>query len=220
MSDMTGTKAVFMEQRCRDRGQAFIRFDYSGHGQSEGAFRDGTIGQWAEDAMAVLQQLTDGPQIIIGSSMGGWIALLLAKRAAQRVHGLIGIAAAPDFTEDLMWPAFTEEQRLLLTEWGYVEKPTEYGDDPYVITKSLIEDGRRNLVLRDTIQGTGPVRLLQGMEDEDVPWETAIKLTKALATDDCRVSLIKDGDHRLARAEDLEILDRAVQELNAFERRS
>jgi pimeloyl-ACP methyl ester carboxylesterase len=161
-SDMTGTKAVFLESWCQERGRAFLRFDYTGHGQSSGDFLDGCIGDWARDAHDAVTALTEGPQIIVGSSMGGWIALLLARRAPERVAALVGIAAAPDFTEDGMWAEFTEAQRAAIMAEGRLDLPSEYSDEPYVITRRLIEDGREQLVLRTPLLLPFPVRLLQG----------------------------------------------------------
>ena len=214
MSDMTGTKAMFLEHYCRERGQAFVRFDYSGHGGSEGSFREGTIGGWAEDATALLDHATEGPQIVIGSSMGGWIMSLLARSRPDRVAALIGIAAAPDFTEELMWPGFTPAQRHALETQGVLEQPSAYSAEPYVITRALIEDGRRQRVLPDGIDGQFPVRLLHGMRDPDVPWDLSIRLAAAIRSEDCRVILVKDGDHRLSRDQDLALLGETLAELS------
>lgn len=213
MSDMTGSKAQALEEHCRARGLGFVRFDYLGHGQSSGDFAEGTIGRWAEDAVAVLDELTEGPQILVGSSMGGWIMLLTALARPERIAGLIGIAAAPDFTEDLMWAGFTEEQRQQVLNKGRFEQPSEYGDDPYIITKALIEDGREHLLLRAPLPIRCPVRLLQGMRDDDVPWKTALRITEVLESEDVEVTLVKKGDHRLSEPEDLERLMRVLDDM-------
>jgi pimeloyl-ACP methyl ester carboxylesterase len=213
-SDMTGTKAAALAAWAEARGRAFLRFDYSGHGRSSGAFRDGTIGRWSEDALAVLDCLTAGPQILVGSSMGGWIMLLAALARPERVAGLVGIAAAPDFTEDLMWAAMPPATRAQLLAEGVVQEPSQYQDAPLEITRALIEDGRRRLVLRAPLDIRCPVRLLHGMADPDVPWETALRLSKQLGSDDVTVTLIKDGDHRLSRAQDLHRLFAAIEDLS------
>ncbi len=212
MSDMTGGKALALESWCRKTDRAFLRFDYTGHGASSGAFADGTIGAWAEDAVFALDKLTQGPQVLVGSSMGGWIMLLAALARPERVAGLLGIAAAPDFTEDLMDGELTQEQRETMEREGRVEIPTDY-DDPYVITKALIEDGRNNLLLRSPIALTCPVRLIQGMKDTDVPWKTALAIQDRLTGGDVEVTLVKDGDHRLSEPEDLARLTRTLEGL-------
>jgi pimeloyl-ACP methyl ester carboxylesterase len=216
MSDMTGAKAVTVETFCRAQGHAFLRLDYRGHGASSGNFEDGTIGLWAEDALAAFDRLTDGPQILIGSSMGGWIALLTALKRTERIAGLIGIAAAPDFTEELIWAQLTPTQREQLAAEGVLRKPSDYSDKPYAITLKLIQDGRKHQVLRTPIGLTCPVRLLHGMLDPDVPWQRSLRLADKLTSSDVRVSLIKDGDHRLSREQDLKLLCNTVQELLAL----
>jgi len=213
-SDMTGTKAAALAAWAETRGHAFLRFDYSGHGRSSGAFRDGTIGRWTADALAVLDALTKGPQILVGSSMGGWIMLLAALARAGRVAGLVGIAAAPDFTEDLMWEAMPPAMRARLLADGVVFEPSQYQDAPLAISRALIEDGRRHLLLRGPIDIRCPARLLHGMADPDVPWETSVRLAERLATADVTVTLIKDGDHRLSREEDLQRVFAAVDEIS------
>lgn len=213
-SDMTGTKATALEEFCAGRGQAFIRFDYTGHGQSSGDFRDGTIGRWMQDALAVIDSLTATPQILVGSSMGGWIALLCARARPTRIAALVGIAAAPDFTEDLMWERFDADDRANLLRDGVIEQTTQYGPTPYPITLKLIEDGRRHLLLRAPIAIEQPVRLLHGMADPDVPWRTALAITDRLTGTDVAVTLIKDGDHRLSRPQDLERILAAIAELS------
>jgi pimeloyl-ACP methyl ester carboxylesterase len=215
MSDMTGGKALALEAYCRARGQAFIRFDYAGHGQSSGRFEDGTIGDWAQDALAVLDGLTKGPQVIVGSSMGGWIALKLALARPDRVAALVGVAAAPDFTEDLMWHEFPPEAQMLLETEGVIYEPSEYSEKPYPITMRLIQEGRDHLLLRGDIPFERPVRLLHGMLDTDVPWKRSLLLAEKLQSRDVRVTLIKDGDHRLSREQDLALLTAAVDELLA-----
>lgn len=216
MSDMTGTKALALEDFARTSGQAFLRFDYQGHGASSGQFQAGTIGQWRDDAIAVIDALSDGPQILVGSSMGGWIMLLAALARPQRVAGLLGIAAAPDFTEDLMWPAFSEEIQQTLARDGVYFAPSEYGDAAYPITMNLIADGRTHLLLRSPLNIQAPVRLLQGMCDPDVPYQHADKIVDALATGDVELTLIKDGDHRLSRDRDLALLRRTLAGLVAM----
>ena len=218
MSDMTGTKAMALEAHCRAAGHAFVRFDYIGHGASTGSFADGTIGRWTEDALAVLEGLTEGPQVLVGSSMGGWIMLRAALARPGRVAGLVGIAAAPDFTESLMWDTWDETTRTLLMREGKIELPSAYDETPYVITRALIEDGRKHLLLRAPIPLRCPARLLHGMADADVPWQTAIWLAGRLETPDVTVTLIKDGDHRLAREGDLARLVNAVGELTCWAR--
>ena len=163
MSDMTGTKATALEAHCRGAGRAFVRFDYSGHGESGGAFRDGTIGAWRDDALAVLDGVARGPQVLVGSSMGGWVMLLVALARPERVAGLVGIAAAPDFTEDLIWSTLDDETRQRLTETGAIELPCDYDDDPYPITMGLIEEARSHLLLHAPIPLDCPIHLLQGM---------------------------------------------------------
>lgn len=204
-SDMTGTKATALEAHCAARGLGFLRFDYQGHGLSSGDFRDGTIGRWATDAGAALDHLTEGRQILIGSSMGLWTTLLAARARPARVAGIIGIAGAPDFTERLMWDRWDDARRRQVMEEGAWERPSAYDIKPYPITRTLIEDGRRHLVL-DGIDLACPVRLLHGMADPDVPWQHSLLTMAALAGSDVRLTLIKDGDHRLSRDEDLALM--------------
>jgi pimeloyl-ACP methyl ester carboxylesterase len=212
-SDMTGTKAAFLEALARRRGQAFLRFDHFGHGQSSGRFEDGTISRWADDAIRVLDALTEGPQILIGSSMGGWLMLLAARARPARLHALIGIAPAPDFTSELMWPRFSDQQRAALLRDGIIHLPSEYGD-PAPITRGLIEDGNRNALLDAPIEVTCPVRLLHGMADPDVPYRHSFRLVEQLTGGDVHLTLIKDGDHRLSRDQDLALLARTVAALS------
>ena len=212
MSDMNGSKALALEQHCQERGLAFLRFDYMGHGNSSGNFADGTIGLWAQNALTAFDELTEGPQIIIGSSMGGWMMILTAVSRPERVAGLVGIAAAPDFTEDLLPKQLTEIQLSKIQEDGFVVIPSEY-EIPYTITKKLLDDGTQHLVLRNEIPLDCPVRLLHGLEDTSVPWETALKIQNMVRSKDVEVTLIKNGDHRLSREEDLEKLKKTVMEI-------
>jgi pimeloyl-ACP methyl ester carboxylesterase len=209
-SDMTGTKALALESYARQRGQAFLRFDYQGHGQSSGRFADGTIGLWHSDALAVIDAVTEGPQILVGSSMGGWMMLLTAARRPDRVAGLVGIAPAPDFTEDLMWPNFSDEVRESLLRDGIYQQPSGYGDEPYTITMKLIEDGRNHLMLRDPLRINAAVRLLHGMADPDVPYQVSLQIAEHVECPDLQVRLIKDGDHRLSTERDLNIMTSTI----------
>jgi pimeloyl-ACP methyl ester carboxylesterase len=213
-SDMTGTKGTALAAWAKERGQALLRFDYSGHGQSSGAFRDGTVGRWTADALAAIDRLTEGPQLLVGSSMGGWIMLLAALARRERVAGLVGIAAAPDFTEDLMWAKMSSETRVRLLADGVIHQPSQYQDAPLEISRALIEDGRRHLLLRAPIDMRCAVRLLHGMADPDVPWQTSARLAERLTGDDVTVTMIKDGAHRLSRQEDLQRIFAAVAELS------
>ncbi len=213
MSDMTGSKATAIESWAARRGQACLRFDYRGHGQSDGEFADGTIGAWFADTLAVFDALTAGPQIVVGSSMGGWMALLLARARPERVAALVGIAAAPDFTEDLMWDRLPPDLRAKLDTDGVIYQASEYGEEPYTITKKLIDDGRKHLLLRAPLAYAGKVRLLHGMQDKDVPWQWSPKIAGSLTGSDVRVTLVKDGDHRLSRDEDIALLTRTLDEL-------
>lgn len=214
VSDMEGTKAVHLEAWARARGQAFLRFDYSGHGASLGEFADGAIGDWAEDAMAALSALTEGPVVLVGSSMGGWIALLIARAMPGKVAGLVTVAAAPDFTEDLMWAGFSEVERdAILTEGG-IQIPSDYGA-PYLITRRLIEDGRANLVLRPPLSLPFPVRMLQGTADPEVPMVTALRLLDHATGPDLRLMLVKDADHRFSTPSCLGLIGAAVAEVIA-----
>jgi pimeloyl-ACP methyl ester carboxylesterase len=219
-SDMTGTKAEALALWARDAGRACVRFDYSGHGESSGHFTDGTIGRWLAEALAVFDACCRGPQILVGSSMGAWLALLMAlalrKRsagAAATVDGSVLIAPAVDFTEELMWKRFTPAIRREIEEKGMWARPSQYSPEPYLVTRQLIEEGRNHLILSGMIETGSPVRILQGVEDPDVPWRHAVELVSRLASDDVVLTLVKDGDHRLSRPEDIERLIRAVAEL-------
>ncbi|GAB4270803.1 MAG: alpha/beta hydrolase [Pararhodobacter sp.] len=212
-SDMTGTKAQFLEAWARERGRAFLRFDYSGHGQSSEDFLDGCIGDWTEDAIAAIDTLTEGPQVLVGSSMGGWISLLVCKARPERVAAFVGIAAAPDFTEDSMWDRFDDAQRAALARDGYVDLPSDYADEPYRITRRLIEDGRQRLVLRTPLPLPFPVRLLQGTADTDVPPEVALRLMAHADSPDLQLTLVKGADHRFSEPRELAILARTLDAL-------
>lgn len=212
-SDMLGTKAETLDAWARETGRAFLRFDYSGHGESDGAFEDGSIGEWAEDALAAFDALTEGPQILVGSSMGGWIAALLAKQRPERLAAIVFIAPAPDFTEALMWPAFTDAQRRTIMTDGRLEQPSDYADEPEVITRKLIEDGRNHLVMTGPVPVRVPVRILQGMKDDAVPWTHAVSFAEAIESEDVLVTLVKDGDHRLSEPADLERLIGVLERL-------
>jgi pimeloyl-ACP methyl ester carboxylesterase len=212
---MNGIKATALAGHCRTRDHAFLRFDYFGHGASSGDFRAGTIGRWLEDALAVIDHLTEGPLILVGSSMGGWIALLAALARPGRVKALIGIAPAPDFTEDLIWARLSEAQRLELHERGELAAPSVYEADPIPFTLRLVEEGRRHLLLRAPIRLSCPVRLLHGMEDPDVPYQTSLHLVERLTGTEAVVELIEDGDHRLSRPQDLTRLFAAVDAMAA-----
>lgn len=214
-SDMGGTKAVALERWAQDRGRAFIRFDYHAHGMSSGDWADGCIGRWRDDALAVLDQLTDGPQILVGSSMGGWIALLLALARPERVAGLMGIAPAPDFTERMIRSRLTDAQRLALETQGRFIAPSAYDPEGYPITQHLLEEARAHLLLSGPIPIRCPVRLLHGQRDPDIPWRTSLDLADALESPDVQVTLVKDGDHRLSRDADIALMLRLVEGLVA-----
>lgn len=211
-SDMTGTKAMFLEEWCWKQGRAFVRFDYSGHGVSGGDFEDGCIGDWTADAAAVLATI-DGKAVLVGSSMGGWIALILARAMPERIAGLVTVAGAPDFTEDLLWANWSEDQRREVTEKGVLLVPSEYGD-PYPYTRRLIEDGKRQLVLRDPLHLPFPVRLLQGTADADVPQDVALRLLDHATGDDIRLTLVKGADHRFSSPDCLELIAQAVEQVS------
>lgn len=214
MSDMEGTKAVFLQDWAAQQGRAFLRFDYSGHGQSSGAFADGCIGDWAADAMATISALTTGPQILVGSSMGGWISLLCCRAMPERIAGLVTIAAAPDFTEDSMWASFDADQRGALARDGQILLPSDYGD-PYTITQRLIDDGRDHLVLRAPLALPFPVRFLQGTADTDVDMSVALRLLDHATGDDIRLTLVKGADHRFSDPDCLRLIAEAISEVTA-----
>ena len=216
-SDMRGTKAEALDRWAEEKGRTCVRFDYSGHGESGGDFRTGTIGRWAEESLAVYLAHARGPQILVGSSMGGWIALLLARRLreipdAAPLAGMVLIAPAVDFTEELMWKRFTPDIKQELADKGVWQRPSAYSPEQYLVTRRLIEEGRDHLLLGSMIETGCPVRILQGVEDPDVPWQHAVELTSRLACDDVVLTLVKDGDHRLSRPEDIERLLAAVAE--------
>ncbi|MDR4305625.1 alpha/beta hydrolase [Chelatococcus sambhunathii] len=210
LSEMTATKATALDDWAASAGRAMLRFDYSGHGASSGRFEDGTIGQWLEDALAAIERYAGEAPVLVGSSMGGWMALLAARAMATPPAGIVLIAPAPDFTEDLMWARFSEEARRAILDEGVYRKPSQYSAEPTPITRALIEEGRRHLLLGAPIRTRAPVHILQGMDDPDVPWEHAMRLVERLAEDDVVVTLIKDGDHRLSRDEDLARIIEAV----------
>ncbi|MBW8856351.1 MAG: alpha/beta hydrolase [Bradyrhizobium sp.] len=219
-SDMKGTKALALDAWAAEHGRACVRFDYSGHGESGGAFIDGTIGRWLEESTAVFEQFCRGPQVVIGSSMGGWMALLLARAIASgdakqaTLAGLVLIAPAPDFTEQLMWNAFSDEVREEIRTKGVWMRPSEYGDGaPYPITRALIEEGRNHLLLGSAIEVGCPVRILQGAQDPDVPWQHAFALAHRLPAEDVVLTMIQDGDHRLSRPQDIARIMAAVAEM-------
>ncbi|NKX47428.1 alpha/beta hydrolase [Rhodobacteraceae bacterium R_SAG8] len=213
-SDMMGTKAVFLEDWAKREGRAFLRFDYSGHGESSGAFTEGCIGDWAEDTLAAVEALTEGSILPVGSSMGGWQSLLLVRALPARIAGLVTIAAAPDFTEDGYWASFTEAQKKTLAETGQVELPSDYME-PYIITRRMIEDGRKQLVLRDPLHLPFPTRFLQGTADTAVSVATAVRLLDHAQGPDMQLQLVKDADHRFSDDRCLELLIQAVEEVSA-----
>lgn len=226
MSDMTGEKATTLEAWAQGAGRAYLRLDYAGHGQSGGEFRDGTVGRWAADALTVIRHAGEtvaglgGPLVLVGSSMGGWVMVHVAlalKRAGgpQQTAGLVGIAAAPDFTHDLMPARLGPEVMAHIEAEGFYSAPSEYSDEPYIITRALVEDGNRQLVLTGPIDLDVPTRLIHGTADPDVPWTQSQKLMDALASDDVELILIKDGDHRLSSEQDLGRLEAVVEELIA-----
>lgn len=211
-SDMTGTKAQVLAEQAQASGGAYVRFDYFGHGESEGAFKDGTISRWREDALAVIDELTEGPLVLVGSSMGGWLACLAAIARPERVKAMVLIAPAPDFTEKLMGPELSDEAKAAIARDGFWVRPSEYDDGGYPITRELLEDGARWSILPGPVPIEIPVRVLQGGADPDVPWTHALELANALTSQDVVFTLIKDGDHRLSRPQDLERLVAAVAE--------
>lgn len=214
-SDMTGTKAVALEEAAKQHGLGYVRFDYFGHGQSDGDFLDGSIGRWKEDTLAMLREVCAAgqPQILVGSSMGGWLATLAALAMPDRTAGLVLIAPALDFTEDLMWAQMTEAQRAVLLRDGILREPSQYSDQPYEYTLKLITEGRDHMILKPGIVYDRPVRILQGMMDPDVPYQHAVKTVAAFQGADTRLTLLRDGDHRLSRPQDLELLIATVLSL-------
>ena len=216
-SDMTGSKATALEHHCQTMGQAFLRLDYQGHGVSSGTFEGGSIGEWAEDAVSVLDHMTSTQGVekflLVGSSMGGWIMLLCALQLKKRVCALIGIAAAPDFTENLIDATLNQEQRTELDRTGQIEFACDYEDGPLIITEKLLEDGRHQMLLKTEIDLEMPVRLIHGMEDEEVPWATALDLARQLRSTDVELQLVKSGGHRLSEPQDMERLFKTLDGL-------
>ncbi|MBM3643756.1 MAG: alpha/beta hydrolase [Alphaproteobacteria bacterium] len=219
-SDMTGTKALALDEWARRRGRGFLRFDYLGHGQSSGRFEEGTIGRWLDDSLAAIDRLTRGKLVLVGSSMGGWLALLAARARADRLAGLVLIAPAPDFTRELLLKDLTPAQRARLKRVGRLEVPSQYSPEPSVFTWRLVEEGRRHLLLDKPLRLDCPVRLLHGQKDPDVPWEYSIRIARHLQSPDLVTTLVKDGDHRLSTPADIARLISAVEEVSASRPRS
>lgn len=213
-SDMEGTKAVHLEDWAQATGRAFLRFDYSGHGQSSGTFEEGCIGDWHQDTLAAIDALTEGQILPVGSSMGGWQSLLLARARPERLAGLVTVAAAPDFTEDGWWDSLNEAQRTALEAQGRVELPSDYME-PYVVTKRMIEDGRQHLVLRDALDLPCSVRMLQGTADTAVAVATATQLLEHANSPDMHLLLVKDADHRFSDGPCLGLIEQAVENVLA-----
>jgi pimeloyl-ACP methyl ester carboxylesterase len=218
-SDMKGTKAAALDDWAAANGRAMTRFDYSGHGESGGNFADGTIGRWLEECLTVFITCCRGPQVVVGSSMGGWLALLMVRELVRRgpprdaqVAGLVLIAPAVDFTEELMWKCFPPDIKTQIEKTGAWSRPSQYSEEPYLITRGLIEEGRNHLLLGNLIETGCPVRILQGVQDPDVPWQHAVELVSRFARDDVVLTMVKDGDHRLSRPEDIERMIAAVAE--------
>jgi pimeloyl-ACP methyl ester carboxylesterase len=212
-SDMTGTKAVALEAWARTAGQAFLRFDYLGHGQSSGRFEDGTIGRWLDDSLAAIDQLTTGRLVLVGSSMGGWLSLLVARARPERVAGLVLIAAAPDFTERMLLEGLSAEERVRLEREGRLERPSQYSPEPSVFTWRLIEEGRSHLLLDKGLSLPCPVRLLHGQSDPDVPWEYSLRIAAHLEAPEVVTTLVKGGDHRLSTPRDIARLIAIIKDL-------
>ena len=212
-SDMTGTKALALDAFCAATGRAFLRFDYFAHGASSGDFAEATIGRFLDDTLTVIDRLTEGKIVLVGSSIGGWLMLLAARARPQRIGALVGIAAAPDATEDLMWQRFSFERREAIITQGSVRIPSNYSEGGYLITRTLIEEARAHLVMREPLALNCPIRLLHGMADPDVPWQTSLALAEHVAGRDVRVTLVKDGDHRLSRQSDIELLLQTLKPL-------
>lgn len=214
-SDMSGTKATWLESQCRARGQTYVRFDYRGHGSSGGKFEDGVISQWMEDAIAILDMLTADPVILVGSSMGGWISLLIAQRRAERIAGIVGIAAAADYTREIKKNLTTDQQNEM-SEKGSIALPNDYSDKPYIVTKNLIEDAELLCLLDRDNYIRAPIRLVHGMKDADVPWQNSFRIKNAVIGGDVSVVLIERGDHRLSTPENLEIIDAQIRALSGL----
>lgn len=214
-SDMGGTKAAWLHARAAAQGRAFLRFDVTGCGQSGGRFEDGTIGLWLADALHVIDTASEGPLVLIGSSMGGWLALLVAQARPDRVRGLMLIAPAPDFTERLMWPEMGDAARKDVIEKGVWMRPSAYDETPTPITRALIEDGRRRLLMNDAISFTGPVRIVHGQADPDVPWGLSLEIAERLTSENVRTTFVKNGDHRLSTQRDLDLLGSVLDDLCA-----
>lgn len=212
-SDMTGTKATALEKFCKEKGYSFIRFDYFGHGQSSGKFTDGTIGKWKDNALAVLDNLTKGRQVLVGSSMGGWLMLLVALARPERISAIVGIASAPDFTENLIWNMLDDSAKKQLQENGIYNLESEYGEEPYPINYELIKEGRNHLLLGNKIEINCPVRLLHGLLDNDVPHELSIELSQRITSENLCVNLVAEGDHRMSKPEDIELLCDTLEEI-------
>ncbi|MDZ7758608.1 alpha/beta hydrolase [Rhodohalobacter sp.] len=213
-SNMEGTKATFLEKQCKKRGRAYIRFDYRGHGQSDGKFEDGTLTDWLNDTLLVLDELADAPVVAVGSSMGGWIAVLAALRRPDKICGLVGIASSPDFTEDIWHRRMTDQQQSVMNEQGYIAQPSEYRDEPIIITKRLLDSGKDHLLLhKKSLDFDIPVTLIHGMEDRDVPWQKSEKLNRLIGEEQSELILVPDGAHRLSRDKDLELIDREIVKL-------
>lgn len=217
-SDMSGTKATYLEKQCRERGQAFCRFDYRGHGQSEGKFEDGTIGAWKQDALDILDHITGDKTernvILVGSSMGGWIALLVLMARTEKIKAMIGLAAAPDFTHDLYHSEMSEDQRRILEEKGRIENPNDYSDEPYIFTKELFDEAENHFLLNKKNAVEVPITLIQGMKDTEVPWEVTARIQKAFTGQEVDILLLEEADHRLSRPEDLELIDKEILNLS------
>ena len=214
-SNMEGTKATFLEQQCRGRGQAYIRFDYRGHGKSDGRFEDGTFSEWLADALLVLDETASAPVLAVGSSMGGFVALHCALSRPDKIAGMIGIATSPDFTESIYRERMTEQQRQIMRALGYLETPSEYQDEPVKITHKLIEDGKKHIIMnRDRIDLDIPVCLIHGKKDADVPWKKSAELQEKIGRKQCELILIPDGEHRLSRPHDLELIGQKVEEMS------
>ena len=213
-SDMMGTKAIYLEEQCAARGQEFVRFDYTGHGLSDGAFVDGTIGSWKKDAQDILDHVVKAREVIlVGSSMGGWIALRLLIEYSARVTGVVGIAAAPDFTKDVE-VRMGQAERDMVEEIGRLEVANDYSDEPYIFTKALLEDGRMQSVLHEQYSISCPLTLIQGKLDADVPWEKALKIQKCFQGPNTHIEFVEDGDHRLSREQDLALINTHIIKLS------